>query len=505
MASAPNTYRIMFFRSAGVLLTFGAALLLARCGGVGETSSSPCSLCGDLNDVSGSIVPLNGTQSQMRGWVVASFERDTGIARSYEVDNAGLFQLRQVRTDVAQTFALLSPDYILQAVLSIPGPIDNTLSQFVKIKSAYLPRFIHKGTIITLQDSKGIAVTRDLAADVDGDLVPEGMLPIAGIDAALWGSDPTFFRRDEAAGAGYGLQGIAGSSIDQDLDGNPNETDPDIDGDGVINWLDTDDNGNGVLDVFDGDANGDLENDAKPDQKDIDMYFKEGIEFLAVQFELKPKDDGSGNVTSLAFKTKVRDNIEGLQAVQIRGAPSLLNGATYTQNDADGNATIVAFNSLLADDGVSEDSNPNDRLFGRRVTLDKSKSPRAYEVIFFQLVFGTPAAPWYLEFPYIFPDLKPAMISARYEPNTKNVLLIGNPFGVIQDFVWTISVFAGDDDTKPVWFSPAIPGTTRQYDIPPNNLDPDKTYKYSVSAQVLDKIPGYPSYVITSAKYVLTQ
>jgi hypothetical protein len=486
-------------RGTAVLLTFVATLLLARCGGVGESSSSGCSLCGEFNDISGSISPQNGTQSQMRGWVVASFERDTGIARAFEVDNAGLFQLKQVRTDLAQTFALLSPDYILQAVLSIPGPVDNTISQFVKIKSQYLPRFIHKGTIITLQDIVGLSVTKDLAADMDGDEVPEGMLPIAGIDAALHGG---FAMRGGVSGfSGFNLQAAA-NPLDQDIDGNPNETDPDIDGDGVINWLDTDDNGNGTLDVFDGDANGDLENDATPGQNDIDMYFKEGIEFLAVQFELKPKADGSGNETSLAFKVKVRDDVSPI-AVQVRGAPSLLNGATYTQKDDTGTDQVIAFNRLLADDGTAEDSNPGDRLFGRRVVLDKAKSPRAYEVIFMQLVFGSEAAPWYMEFPYIFPDIKPAMITARYEPNMKSVLLIGNPFGTIQEFSWQILVFDSEDLTKPMWFSPLVLGTDRQYEIPDNILDPDKTYKYSVSAQVLDKIPGYPSYNITSKLYDL--
>ena len=123
-------------------------------------------------------------------------------------------------------------------------------------------------------------------------------------------------------------------------------------------------------------------------------------------------------------------------------------------------------------------------------------------MVFFQLAFGSLEAPWYLEFPYIFPNVKPAAITAAYDKTTKSVLLLGNPFGEIQDYVWTINLWDAETGAG-VWNSQAIPGSTKQFSIQENFIDPTQTYKFSVIAQTLDKIPSYPSYAIHSIKYEL--
>ncbi len=456
-------------------------LTLSSCGGAGDTESVPCALCGDLNDLRGSIASKSGSQAQMLGWVVASFERDTGIARVGEVDNAGLYTLSKVKTNLPQTLALFTPDYILQSVLSIPGSVDKTIKQFVKFGRPVVPKLINNGPIVTLQDFNGLTVMNDLASDVDGDGVPDGSVSVGG--------------------GTIGLNLFQASIIDQDLDGVTNEKDPDIDGDGIVNVLDPDDNGNGILDVFDGDANGDLFPDSGAGETDTDLYFKEGVEWIAVQFELKPKDDGTGNETTLKFTTKVNDAFVPL-AVQIRGAPSLLNTSTYIAYDTEGNPQVQLWNRQLMDDGISEDSNAGDRIFAKKIVLPDAKLPRAHETIFFQLAFGSVAAPSYLEFPYIFPNVKPAAITAAYDKSTKRVMLLGNPFGEIQDYVWQIYVWDATSGAT-VWNSRAIPGGTKQFNIEDQFLDPKGTYKFSVIAQSLDKIPSFPAYAIHSKKYDL--
>lgn len=467
-----------------------AAITLTACGSPGESEPAACTLCGDLNDIIGSIRSKTGSQSEMESWAIAAIERDTGIARVGEIDSAGLYTLTKLRTDMPQTLALLSPDYILTAVLSIASTTPGAVNQFIEVGKPNLPLLINSGTILEFQNFEGLTVTKDLAADADGDLEPDGMVSISGQNSAL---------------RGFGLQGfdLQGATpgpqpVDTDTDGNLNATDPDIDGDGLVNWLDSDDNGNGIRDVFDGDANGDLQNDKAPGANNTDLYFKEGVEYIAVQFEMAPKEDGSGNVTTLKFTTKVRDEVVP-DAIQIRGAPSLIKDATYKVKDEQGNETVQAWNQQLFDDGNSDDGNPGDRIFAKRIDLAEAKSPRFFETIFFELAFGGESR-YYVDFPYIFPDLKPSPVTAQYNAATRMVILLGNPFGPnIQDYSWVITVFNADG--KNIWQSESVPATTRTFQIQENILVAGQTYKYSVAAMTLDKVPGYPAYTIHSKKY----
>jgi hypothetical protein len=236
----------------------------------------------------------------------------------------------------------------------------------------------------------------------------------------------------------------------------------------------------------------------------LDGFFSDGVEFVAVQYNYRPNDKTGTYETTLTFTTKVRSEVTP-DAVQIRGAPSLINGATYDSVGDDRVAVSAAWNRLLADDGKSEDGNPNDRIFAKKVKLANAKSPRAYEMVFFDLVFGTGPSAWAMEFPYIFPPLTPAKIGAQYEPAAKLVRLTGYPFGSkVEDFIWTVNICTADSG-KVMYQSDPIPGTTRQFTIPSNILDPSASYKYYVIAQTLDKVPGYPAYTVQSPKQTLKQ
>lgn len=458
-----------------VSMSVAAMAVLSSCGGPGEAAKQSCSLCGSMSEIRGAISSKTGSQTAMSGWAVASIERDTGIARVGEVDGAGLFSLKNFRTGVPQTLALFSPDYILQSVLSISGTTAGTINQFIVPTSAFLPQLINNGPIITFQNDKGISVSKDMAADPDGDLIPDGAKHIQGLTLL-----------QEAAAA------------DTDLDDTLNERDPDIDGDGVINRLDPDDDGDGIRDAFDGDANADYSNDSA--EEDTDLYFTEGVEYISVEYEMQPLANGTTE-TTLKFLAKVRDDVTP-NTVQIRGAPTLLNSATFLAADpATGEMIEQPWNRLLGDDGVSDDGNPGDRVFAKRVKLAEGQAPRSYEAIFFQLSFGSEAEPWFLEFPYMFPDLSPQAVSANYDPLTRTVVLIGAPFDSVQEYVWIIVVY--DEEGKSVFTSQAVVGTEREFSIPAQVLVEGKSYTYEVVAQTLDKIPGHPAYVIHSVKAAL--
>ena len=483
----------------GLVMLVISLSVLGGCGTGGESDVTACTLCGPRNDIRGSISSLSGSQAQMAGWVVAAIERDTGIARVSEVDGAGIFTFKQTRTEKPQTLILLSQTYQLRSVLSIPNEkLPTSIKQFVQFQSPALPRLIHRGSTITFQDYLGIAIMKDLAADADSDGIPDGLDPMVPSLLNL----SSIVTSD--AEPGFALQTGA---IDKDLDGVSNQKDPDIDGDGIINWLDHDDDGNQILDPFDPDQNGDLEKDDAPGQQDIDLYFKEGIEYLAVQYELKATSDGSPTKPTIKFTTKVRNDVP-LIGVQIRGSVNWINRATYTTLDSSGQPTVVGWNRQLADDGQSEDNNPDDRIFSKKIILDANDpGPQANEVVFFQLVSGTPEKPWFLEFPYTFPDTFPVEIKANYRFTAGvgvTVSLENLPFPKSTDFIWSVNLWDKQGE-KIIWTSEpkrADASTqSRELQIPTTAFEPGAQYKFNVVGQSLDKVPGYPAFTVHSIRY----
>ena len=464
---------------------------LHGCGGAGKAEATDNSgLPVDVADVVGSIGSLAGGQSQMSGWVVALIERDTNLARVGEVDQAGIFSLKHVNMAAAHTVILVSPDYVLQSVLSMPGTKEKTIKQFFTMSTKTLPRLIHKGPVVNFQDTNNISPTREIASDEDGDGIPDGTKSFSlGTNARL----NALTALDAGEGQSFGLTGT--TREDTDRDATPNYADPDIDGDGVPNVVDPDDDGDGILDAIDLDSNGDLVQDSA--QTYGELYHSVGTEFVATQFESVPQDDGSTKST-LQFTTRVRDSVQPL-AVQMRGPPSLFNSANIETVDTAGQPTVIKWDKLLLDDGQSGDASVNDRLFSRKVTLETGKSPRSHQVMFFQLAFGKADSPWFLEYPYTFPPVSLGSVTSAYDKTTQTVQLVGSPFGSLTDYIWSVVIY-NSEQTK-IWESPTVKGVEKTFVLPSNILETGATYQYSVVAQLLDRIPGYPSFLVRSKKY----
>jgi len=467
------------------------AVVLSACGTAGTSDSASCGICGESSDLRGSITSQFGSAAQMKGWVVVMVERLTGVARVAEVDNAGLYSLKNVKSSIPQTVVLLSPDYIVQSVLSIPPKTQTpAIRQYFKIESSIIPQLIHKGPIVQFQEIAGISVTDDLAADADSDGIPDGS---PGESIALWNLQN---NSNDIDLDGYGGFNLMQSAVDRDLDGIPNYLDPDINGNGIANIFDSDNDGDGTRDVFDGDADDDLVNDETVARGD--QFFDEGLDYVAVQYQKKPKAGGTGFDVMLTFTTRVKGNVNP-SAVVIRGAPTLLKSALLQTTDGEGQSAEIAWNNLLLDDGLSQDKQPGDRIYGAQVKLANGIAPRHHEVLFFQLMFGTnDSNRWAMEFPFTFPDITPGTVTASYASNTVTLLSLGaaGPFGDIENFKWAVNLY--DAEGVAQWSSEATDGTVSSIIIPSNQMEAGSDYTYEVVAQVLAKVQGIPAYTIYS-------
>ncbi|MEZ4741272.1 MAG: hypothetical protein R3B45_02305 [Bdellovibrionota bacterium] len=478
---------IGIFKKASIAIQ---ALCIISCGTAGDSGSTDS--LGSGEQVVGSISSQSGSQAEMQGWVVVLLDKATEAARVAEVNSAGLFTFSYVDLDATYTLVLISPSYIVSSVLSIPGKNPNTVRQYFKIVGNTLPRLIHKGPIITLQNEIGVTVEKDLATDVNGDLIPDGIANVIGIELTNSSSivKPKTFSKFDLVNQT--------STADFDNDGIKNVDDPDIDGDGLANVFDADDDGDQTYDVFDQDSDGDAIIDVG--QQEHDLFFPVGVEWISVKFEMVPSSGGSFT-SSLTFFTQLRKSDSMPKAVSIRGAPYLLSDALVNELSPDGEPVPTAWNRLLADDGKSEDSGEGDLLFAKKVILKGSKTPAFHQVVFFQLIYGSGDNIWTLEFPYTFAPLKPKGITTSYSKLSRTIKLSGNPFGDIQDFIWTASVF--DPDNIKIYTSPPTTGTTRSIKIPENIFEDDLKYTYKVTAQVLDRVPGYVNYTIDSEEAAL--
>ncbi len=481
-----------------------ATLNLPGCGNAGKSTTAGCSLCGDMSDLTGIVLGNTGTQSQLQGWAVAAFEFDTGIARVGEIDANATYVLQQTRTAKPLTLALYSPQYLLQAVTSIPSPTDKTIRQFFYATSPTLPKLTSNGPVVTFETLDGITPHSEVASAQNDDGVPDGATKITGTaTSALTDGPPAWIAPlkarmvaenpgDYAGLRGFGLDD--GSTPPPDAHGMDPRLDPDIDGDGIINWLDYDDNGNKVFDVFDPDQNSDLVADMTPDGHNTDQWFTEGVESIGVKYEVIPTGTATAAAAYVTLSTKVRDGTQPA-SVEIRGATQLFDGAVTV--DPKGNPAGTAWDRTLADDGANVGGAAGDGVYGRRLLLKQGVSPRSNETLFFKLVFGT-SSPWAAEYPFTFPPLTMSAITANYDSTTRTVELAGNPFASVQDFVWIVNVFDSTTSTV-IWSSAETQGTTRTLTIPDNVLTAGASYTYEVIAQTLDKVPTMPVMAIHTA------
>jgi hypothetical protein len=470
-----------------LLYPFFLLATFVACGNEGTSPKSVASL-GPTSTVRGSIASQSGNQADMQGWVVALVDRDTEVTRIAEVDAAGLYTLKGVSPAAVYTILLLSPTYIVAAVLSHPGLAPNTVRQYFRIASPTLPRLIHKGPVITLQNEVGLQVQKDVGTDINGDGIPDGIANVIGIELNS-PEDSGVIRQSQ-----FSLAGPPKSTVDFDKDGLRNISDPDIDGDGLANSFDSDDDGDGLLDIFDLDSDGDVIADSL--QTDNDLYFPQGVEWIMAKFEMTPEDAG-GFKSSLSFFTKVRSDGVLPTSVGIHGAPHLLAGANVEVISEDKTVIEQAWDRLLSDDGKSEDSAADDFLFAKKILLPAGRVPAFHQVVFFELAFGTGDEQWFMEFPYTFAPVTPKAITSSYEKFSGQIKLSGNPFGDIQDFLWTASVYDTESGLK-IYTTEANTGGVRSVVLPTNILEEGKSYTYNVTAQVLDRVPGYVAYTINS-------
>ncbi len=461
----------------GALLALAtlALILFASACGSSSGSDSDSSSSGDgalygSTTVSGSISGQSGGQSRMSGWVVVLTERDTGISRVGEVNASGIFSITGVRPSVPHGLTLLSPDYLVRGVLAVPSETTAKVQTFFTINKTYLPRLIHRGYVVTPQSLEGISLTSDNVADSDGDASPDGLSSL----------------------------GLAGgmSSVDLDQDGVVNDIDPDIDGDGLLNWFDADDDADGSADVVDTDANGNLVIDTA--ELFSDQNFRNGVEYFAVSVEVHP--DGSATDTYLSLAAKVRKGVAP-KSVQVRGPQALLNGSVIEATDA---APQAAWDKLLVDDGNSEDGFASDLIYARKVLLGTGKAPRPNQSLFLQLGFGETSSPVFAEFPFTFPDVDLGSLAFTWNSATRTVAKTSgsDPFGDLTSYSWSVSI--SNSDGVKVYESPLVAADTASMVIPDRLLDSGSTYTFEVSAQLLDRIPGYPAFIVYSPTQSIT-
>ncbi|NRA45194.1 MAG: hypothetical protein HRU09_09595 [Oligoflexales bacterium] len=470
---------VSFLRLAGVALCFSSS-----CGNPGEEIGGD--FLGSFSNVSGSITSQSGSQEEMAGWVVALIEKDSQIAKLAEIDTSGSFNFSHVFVGLEHTIALLSPSLVLRAVLAHPSEDGTSVRQYFKFTSrASIPRLIHKGLVLSWQETSNIQVTGQSVPDVDADGIPEGVL------RALTASETS----------------LRLSSQDTDVDGTPNTEDPDIDGDGLINLfdhnVDGDLNANGtpLFNEFDTDTNGDLVPDLR--QNLSSSYFDRGADWVILKYDLVPSTTNpSEYVRQLTFVAKIDETFpERLQSVQIRRVPSLpiLDEATVDQLDTDGNFIPLTWDGFLLDDGLSEDGAANDGMYARKVSLRVGSVPTTNQVFSFQLQYPG----WTQEFLYIFPPIRPLGPTPSYSAIDRSITFntgADAPFGNSIDFVWIVIVFEVQEDNsnKTIYTSQPVNGIETSFILPDNVIETGKVYRYKVIAQTQEKVPGYASFKIES-------
>ncbi len=229
------------------------------------------------------------------------------------------------------------------------------------------------------------------------------------------------------------------------------------------------------------------------------VTFSELLEYIVVQLDIAEQTDGSSK-TTLRFLTKVREGVSPLY-VQVRGPVSMLTGATVETSDSSGNPTTIAFDKRLVDDGSGEDSIGGDGIYGRRVTLPTKGLPIADQVLFFQLAFDSVENPWYAEFPYLFPNITIDQLTATYKKESRTFSIDGTPFGSNEDYTWAVSIY--NTSNQLLFRSSQIPASTKSWTPSEQEVTLDPTYSYEVVAELMEKVPEFPAYVIHTARGAL--
>ncbi len=430
------------------------AVGLARCSSSGNDTENRI----PLKNITGSIKSSTGRQSDMVNWTLLTLEKTTQIARSAVINISGTFSIEHVREDREHTIILLSPDHLLRSILSIPTKSTTVINQFFTGTPDQLPPLVERGPIVIFGSLDGIIPVDEAVNSDRGD----------GIPNAAYGDH------------GYGLIDT-GSGSTLDLRGLPESFNPDR-------------NTNGVLDVFETDIN---------QNKKIDTaegfgpnFFDEGLEYAALQYELSTNRSGA-ETAQIIFSAKLKpDSIA--QDIKIIGSSNIINGATTTSS-----GNTVAWDQTLLDDGASDDSLAGDRIFGRRITLGSASRLKSFEVVLFEPrrsdaeTAPTSSPVSGAKYPVTAPPLTLSALSTPvWDSVTRTINRVGNPFGTITDYKWSVTIF--DANNKPVYSSAAIDGTEDTFVVPENAYDSTGTFTAKVTAKCQEQVSGFSFFVVTS-------
>lgn len=468
------------FATQAIIVNLILSSLILSCGG-GSSGGGGGS---GGSEVSGSLKSSTGNLAENSEWSVVFLERNTGNARVGTVGPAGKYTINNLRTGEPMTAFLLNPQFVLKSVITSPDTTIGQVKQFFTLGSNSIPSLIQTGSIVKFSDIGSVSFTSDVALDQDFDGVPDGMEENAG----------------SASQIRFGLAEL----VDQDQDGIRNEDDPDIDGDGIANWIDADLDGDGTLNIFDIDANGNSVEDYL--EENSELYFTQGLEYLTVQVV---QEVIAGSLeTSLVINCKVRGG-EAHDEVNVRGPESLFDGAVVSSvNPTSGQTSTAAWDFTLADDGLSGDSEEDDLIYARTVTLGSGIYPIPDQVIFVRLQIGqTASRAQFKEFPFQFSRVNTAVVSGSSSGNT--ISISGTPFVMSRDtsqeiiaYTWSVILF--DENESKVFGSDQIdPNESSSYTVP-QGVVPTGTYSAVVIAQAQSRIEGFPSWTIRSAEFSVT-
>ena len=448
--------------------------LASGCGNAGESPATSCYLCGSFSDVSGVISAADGSLAAMQGWVMATFERDTGVARVESIsNNAGKFKFSRVRTEQTQTLALLSPNYRLQGVLSMPGTDSKNIRQWFRYKSNQVPKLINDGNILKFVSQDNLDLQNyTVTAQQTNQELPNGVSKLSLTKtASLTSALPLLAPQD-----------IGGLSL---VSNSAKSASPDYNGNGIIKWLDPydADKDSTKLDLF-------VADDSSPKQ-----VFNNAINYLAVQVSRSADQSTSEKLTYLNYSTQLGDGLESTPTVTIRGADSLL-----------GKTQIV-----LNDDGT------NTKTYTGQTKIAQTANISTFDVLFLELKFTSGGKTWAMDFPWVF-SLDISALPSATDATAKSAwdsgnLVVTNPFKApssttdpLNSFTWAVRVY---DDTNLIWtstaklFDASKTATNATITVPKAvfNFNSGAKYKYSVTLQSDDQIPGNPAYVIQSLKF----
>lgn len=470
--------------------------VLFRCANPGQDSGPEGSASQDITGTTssalvagatrGAIVSQSGFQGDLKGWWLVLTAVGTSASYMAVIDENGLVSWPTLPSDGVYTLALLTPNFLLSAVLAQPVDDKANVQQYFKFKPGIsLPRLVQKGAVMMFQTKDGIEMDPTLTKADNQDGIPNGVRITAGDSLGLTAPTVLINKAYTQNRDALRLAGAAGGSAIDD------------DGDGIIDIFDSDDDGDGITDAFDSDANGDGIEDIA--QTKGDLYFGSGVKWVGARYSVEETTDGSISDIMLTLAVQV-DDPKRIVKVTVDSTPGFLNQAQAMK----ANTRIGVWDQTLVDDGQSDDGAAADGLFAKRVSLGKIGQMPNNRVVVFRVSIGEGGSPEVKDYIYRFPNIKPKPITTMFEPKNRTVTLNGEPFGVGDNFVWEVAIVKGQgEEMIQTYSSPPIKGSQKSFAIPHAADGAQESLHYQVIVHAPERIAGYPAYSIKTPQTAL--